>query len=369
MLPKISEIISFFELRFSDIRKQSSWDFSGPQIYTSDREVSCIALSLDADINTIEKAIDIGCELLITHHPIFFRESKGINFHKHTDKKVITAIKGGLDILSYHTNIDMADDGTNGYMMSLINGKKLDGYLSKEGVITHFKVSIFVPYDYKEEIYKVIANVGAGHMGNYSNCSFTSEGVGMFTPNNQASPFIGKADEGEIVDEVKIETIVDERILSKFLSSIKNAHPYEEPAIDVVKLENIQEYGIGNICSLDKEYSLQEFILFLQEKFNYQDIRTNLKNINNFSKIGVCSGSGSSLWKDCIKNGLNVLLTGDMKYHEALDAAENGVCIIDISHQVSEEIYLDYLSKVIEENFKVKTKIFKRDNQIVSWRL
>ena len=76
MPPKISDIISFFELYFSDIRKQSSWDFSGPQIYTSDREVTCVALSLDTDLNTIRQAINEGCELLITHHPLFFNSSK-----------------------------------------------------------------------------------------------------------------------------------------------------------------------------------------------------------------------------------------------------------------------------------------------------
>lgn len=367
MPPKISDIISFFELYFSDIRKQSSWDFSGPQIYTSDREVTCVALSLDTDLNTIRQAINEGCELLITHHPLFFSSSKGINYNNFNDNKVIEAIKGGLDILSYHTNIDMANNGTNEYIISLINGKKLDGFLSKEGIITHYKVSIFIPYDYKEKIYEVILKSNAGHMGNYSGCSFTSEGVGMFTPNSNATPFIGQKDINEIVDEVKIETIIDERYLSDFLKNIKDAHPYEEPAIDVVRLDNIGEYGIGNVCKLNKEYSLDEFIKLLQNIFNYKDIRTNLENIEDFSTIGICTGSGASLWKNCLKKGIKVLLTGDMKYHDALDAAENGVCIIDISHQISEEIYLNYLSEVIKQKFNLKTKIFKREIQIKLW--
>ncbi len=367
MLPKISDIISFFESEYSDIRKQSSWDFSGPQVYTSDREVSHIALSLDPDKFTIKKAIKEGCELLITHHPLFFRDSKGINFSKNADNKAIEAIKGGLDILSYHTNIDMAFDGTNAYIASLINAKKEKGFISFEGSIALYKFSVFVPYDYKEKIIEVLNKSGAGKQGNYSGCGFMSEGVGMFTPNDKAKPFIGEAGIGEIVDEVKIETIVESSILSKVMKAVIGAHPYEEPAIDVIKLENSNSYGIGEICQLDKEYSLKEFISLLQNKLNIKDIRTNMIDVEGFSRIGICTGSGATLWKDCQKLGLKVLLTGDMKYHEALDAAEAGFCIIDASHQGTEEIYLDRLEKVLKEKFNIKITKYKRNTQIVNW--
>lgn len=367
MLPKISDIIAFFESEYTDIRKQSQWDFSGPQIYTGDRQVRRVALSLDPDKSSIKNAIEKGCELLITHHPLFFRDSKGIIYSKSTDSKAIEAIRAGLDILSYHTNIDMAPEGTNFYIRQLLNGEKEDGYISQEGVAEIYKFSVFVPYDYKEQIIDVLRKSGAGKQGNYSGCGFMSEGVGMFTPNDKATPFIGEAGVGEIVDEVKIETIVEKHLLPTVLNGVLEVHPYEEPAYDIIKLENSLSYGIGEICRLNQEYNLPTFVSFLKEKLNTNDIRSNIEDVPPFSRIGICTGSGASLWKDCLKKGVKVLLTGDMKYHDALDAAEAGVCIIDAGHQATEEIYLDYLSDVLKSKFNIEIYVYKRKKQIISW--
>lgn len=189
----------------------------------------------------------------------------------------------------------------------------------------------------------------------------------MFTPNDKAKPFIGTLGVEEFVNEVKIETIVESSILSIVVKAVLQAHPYEEPAIDIIKLENNFSYGIGEICRLDNVYMLHDFIKLLKNKLNIDDIRTNMREVSPFSRIGICSGSGASLWKDCLKKGVRVLLTGDMKYHEALDAAEAGVCIIDAGHQATEEVYLDHLAAVLKEKFELEIFIYKRDKQIISW--
>lgn len=367
MLPRISDIISFFESEYADIRKQSEWDFSGPQVYTEDREVKRIALSLDPDKSSIRQAINKGCELLITHHPLFFRADKGLLCVRSVDKRAIDAVRGGLDILSYHTNIDMSPDGTNAHICRLLGAEKENNFIAKEGRLNSFKFSVFVPYDYKEKIFEALRSAGAGVQGNYSGCGFMSEGVGMFTPNKNARPFIGEVGVAEIVDEVKIETVVCEELMASVLKAVLNVHPYEEPAFDIIKLEHGHDYGVGEICRLDRDYSLAEFIALLKDKLKTDDVRTNMPDIKPFSRIAVCTGSGASLWKDCLKKGVYVLLTGDMKYHDALDAAEDGFCIIDAGHQATEEIYLDRLSDVLKNKFNVEVYIIKRNEQIVSW--
>lgn len=367
MLPKISDIISFFESEYADIRKQSEWDFSGPQVYSGDREVKKIALSLDPDRNSIKRAINKGCELLITHHPLFFRASKGLLCFRSADKRAIEAVRGGLDILSYHTNIDMAPDGTNAHIRRLLGAEKENGFIVREGSLGRFKFSVFAPYDYKEKILEVLRVAGAGVQGNYSGCGFMSEGVGMFTPNENANPFIGKPGVGEIVDEVKIETVVREELMNSVLEAVLKAHPYEEPAFDIIRLEDGFDYGIGEICRLDREYSLAGFISLVKSRLKTDDVRTNMPDTEAFSRVAVCTGSGASLWKDCLKKGVKVLLTGDMKYHDALDAAEAGFCIIDAGHQATEEIYLDRLAEVLKNRFDVEIHIEKRSMQIVSW--
>ncbi len=365
---KISDIIKYLEYSFTDISTQSKWDFSGKQIYTGDREISKIALSLDAKEDVIEKAIQMGCELLITHHPIFFHESKGINVNKTADRKVIKAIQGGLDILSYHTNLDMADNGLNDYICELLNAEMDNGFLSIEGSKPLYKLSVFVPYDYKDEVFNAITLNGAGSIyGNYSACGFIAEGAGLFTPNSKADPFIGSADEPQIVDEVKIETVVLKEHLNKVIDAMIQAHPYEEPAYDIIELHNKIFYGFGRTATLNKEYSLAEFIKLIQDKLHINHVITNMKDVKPFSRFGVCTGSGASLWKDALNKGINVLLTGDLKYHDALDAFEAGVCIIDATHQATEEIYMNRLSEIIKKQFNIEVIVLKQEQQLICW--
>ena len=365
---KTTDIIHFLEYQFADISKQSKWDFSGKQVFTGDKEITKIALSLDAKYNIIEKAIEKGCELLITHHPLFFHECKGIDVTNLNYKKAVTAIKGNLDILSYHTNIDIADNGTNDYICSLLNAEMENGYLSIEGVEEVYKFAVFTPYDYKDQVFNAITNVGAGSLyGNYSSCGFIAEGAGLFTPLENAKPFVGEVLEPQVVDEVKIETIVLKKDINNVIKAMKEAHPYEEAAYDIIKLENNLPYGFGRIANLNKTYSLKEFISFVKEKLNITNINTNMEDTAPFNKIAVCTGSAASLWKDALKKGVNVLLTGDMKYHDALDAYEHGICIIDAGHQGTEEIYMNHLSEILKKQFNIEVIVLKQETQIINW--
>lgn len=367
MLPKTRDIINFFENEFSDIRKQSEWDFSGMQVYSGDKSVTKIALSLDPTEEVIENAINEGCELLITHHPLFFRPSKGLDFSKSVDRSAIKAIKGGLDILSYHTNFDMADGGTSDYLCSLLGFKTEKGFISKEGTILLYGISIYVPESHKDAVFNALSNAGAGAIGDYRDCGYFISGQGTFLSTGSASPFIGKVGQKEIVRETKIEMTVEEKYLGKAINAMIDAHPYETPAFNVVKLENGLDYGFGKVCDLGKEYTLPSFIELLKSKLGIHSIRTNVEDFKPFSKIGVCTGSGASMWKDCKKLGLSVLLTGDMKYHDALDAMEGGVCVIDAGHQATEEIYMRRVSAILQENFNVKTIVYNKKMQMISW--
>ena len=365
---KTSDIINYLEYSFTDISMQSKWDFSGKQIFTGDKEISKIALSLDAKENIIEEAVKKGCELLITHHPIFFHESKGININNINDRKTIKAIKGGLDILSYHTNLDMAFNGTNDYICELLDAKIDKGFLSYEGSMPLYKLSVFVPYDYKDDVFAAITSCGAGSIyGNYSACGFIAEGAGLFTPLDNANPFVGTINEPQIVDEVKIETVVLKKHLNAVIKAMIEAHPYEEPACDIIEMHNKIDYGFGRTALLNKEYSLPEFISLIQEKLNIKYITTNMKYIKPFTRFAVCTGSGTSLWKDALKKGVNVLLTGDMKYHDALDAFEAGVCVIDATHQATEEIYMGRLAEIIKKQFNIEVIVLKQEQQLICW--
>lgn len=226
----------------------------------------------------------------------------------------------------------------------------------------------FVPYDYKDTVFSAIVEQGAGSVSEkYSACGFISEGIGTFKPEKNANPFIGSIEEASIVDEVKIETIVNKKDIHNVLNAMIKAHPYEEVAYDLVKLENNIPYGFGRICSLDRQWNIDEFISNIQSKLNIKYLRSNMKDIDAFDKFAVCTGSGASLWKDALKKGVKVLLTGDLKYHDALDAYNQGICIIDAGHQETEEIYMEYLAEIIKDKFNIEVKVFKQTQKIIYW--
>jgi len=366
---RLIDIVKFIEEEFADISKQSIWDNSGRQIYLGDDKiVTSVLLSLDMTNDVLHDAIKQGCELIITHHPIFFDKIKSIDTHQVIGNKIITAISNGISILSYHTNLDISPNGINHFLAEKLDAKIIHSPLTVEGQIDYYKISVFTPKPDAEKLIKVINDTNKTRLGNYYDVSYLSEGIGRFTPDNNATPTIGNRNSPEKVEEIKIEVVAEQRYLANILKSVKDNHPYEEPVIDIVKLDNSQNYGFGVVAQLNKHYSLDEFIIFLKQRCNFRDIRSNITDIDKFDKVAILSGSGASAWRECVANGVSVLITGDLKHHDAIDAKESGVCIIDATHQFTESIYLDRLASILKNRFQLNISIKKENENIISWR-
>jgi dinuclear metal center YbgI/SA1388 family protein len=366
---KIESILNFFEKHLVSSYRQYNWDNSGKQIYIKNSKIRKIGFALDPSSNVINQAIEKGCELLITHHPLFFNEIKNISTDSVLGQKVVTAIKSSLNIVSYHTSMDLADYSLNDYVADLLGVKTKDIFI-KEGQDKYFKFVVFVPLTHKDKILNAIEKVDAGHIGNYAVCTFSSEGEGTFLPLENTNPFIGKEGELEKVKEVKIETIVEKNKLSSLIKEVIDAHPYEEVAYDVYSLEKSKDYGLGKICTLDKELELDDFLKLISEKLDIKNLRYNFNNTDiRIKEFAIVTGSGASLWNYCVKKGINCLLTADMKHHDALDAMENGVIIIDAGHFETERIFMKHLADIIKNEFNIETIIIDEENTIKQWGL
>lgn len=100
------------------------------------------------------------------------------------------------------------------------------------------KIAVYVPVSHADEMRRVLAESGAGHVGNYDYCSFSVKGIGRYRGGQNSKPFIGEAGRIEQVEEERIETICPVGKLDDVLRAVKKAHPYEEPAIDIYPLLN-----------------------------------------------------------------------------------------------------------------------------------
>jgi len=174
---KISVIISFLE-SIANPALQEKYDNAGLIIGDSNRECSGILVCLDSTEEVIKEAVAKRCNLVIAHHPIVFGGLKRINGKNYVERAVISAIKNDIAVYAIHTNLDNVINGVNGRIAKLLGLEDISVLAGKEDTLK--KLYTFVPADHAEAVRNAIFIAGAGHIGNYSECSFNSEGKGTF---------------------------------------------------------------------------------------------------------------------------------------------------------------------------------------------
>jgi len=174
---KINEITAFLET-LAHPSLQESYDNAGLITGGMDWDCSGIICSLDATEEVVKEAVKKKCNLIVAHHPVIFGGLKKINGKNYVEKAIITAIKNDIAIFAIHTNLDNVIDGVNGRIASILGLKNLSVLSSKNDTLK--KLFTFVPVDKAEQVRKAIFAAGGGDIGNYSECSFNSEGVGTF---------------------------------------------------------------------------------------------------------------------------------------------------------------------------------------------
>lgn len=330
------------------------WDNVGMMIGNENKMVENILLALDVTDEVIDEAIDINVDLIISHHPLIFKPLKKITTDDPISNMAINLIKNDIALFVAHTNLDAASDGTCQYIAELLELNKIN-ILEESFSDTYYKLFVGVPVDQAHAVRDAMTKANAGKIGDYSECTFNTFGSGTFRPNGNANPFIGTAGELETVDEVKIETIVHQKDLSSVLSHMIDAHPYEVPAYDVIRLENkIESFGIGRIGRLDKQMTLEELAKIIKVLLKSEHV----KIIGDVSKkvfnVAIVTGAGSDYLKVAAKKA-DVLITGDVKYHEAQLAKQLGLCVIDAGHFETENIYMNKLKEILDFEFEKKS--------------
>jgi len=324
---------------------QESYDNAGLLVGNPAMEVSAVLISIDVTEEVIDEAIAKNCNLIIAHHPLIFGGLKRLTGQNDVQRSVIKAIKNDIAIYAAHTNIDNVLHGVSGKMadkIGLINRRVL---VSKPDML--LKLITFVPQLHAYKVREAIFEAGAGQIGNYDACSFNVNGTGTFRANADAQPFVGKAGELHAEEEVRVEVILPVYLKNEVLAALVKAHPYEEPAYDIIALENDwQQTGAGIVGELTEPEDEAAFLQRIKTVFGPTVIRhTRLLN-RKISKVALCGGSGSSLLKNAISAGADIYISGDFKYHEFFDA-ENRIIIADIGHFESEQFTKDIFYEII----------------------
>ncbi len=331
-MPKLREVIEYLET-YAPKQYIEPGDPSGLQIGDIEKRIERIGVAVDASVSVVEQAVLSGVDLLITHHPLIYAPLKTLTPDNPTAGRVLGLVRGDVALYSMHTNLDIAPGGINDALadcLGLVDTQPL--------TITHreklFKVAVFVPAEAVDKVLAAMTDAGAGHIGDYSHCTFRTQGTGTFLPHENTNPYIGSVGELTEANEFRLETVCPTNKLAAVLAAMQQSHPYEEVAYDVYELANeLPGVGLGRVGSIGSPLTIGEFVTQSAEKLGISDIRVSSGDLGKpVTRVAVCGGAGGSLYPAAKASGAEVFVTGDVRHHEMVDAAAIGLIIADAGH-------------------------------------
>ncbi|BCB04850.1 Nif3-like dinuclear metal center hexameric protein [Bacillus sp. KH172YL63] len=327
------EIIQLFE-EFSPKHLAEKGDPIGLQIGKLNEKVENVMVTLDVLENVVDEAIKNNVKLIIAHHPPLFRPMKTLQTDTYQGRMIEKLIKHDIAVYAAHTNLDVATGGVNDLLADMLQ-------LQEPSVLVPTfeeelrKLVVYVPGENAEELRQALGKAGAGHIGNYSHCSFSSEGTGRFLPEEGTNPHIGKKGVLEQVSEEKVETVYPVSLEKKVLKAMFTHHPYEEVAYDIYSLQNTSSsLGLGRIGTLPAEMTLKEFALHVKKTFGMDGVRMIGDGKAKVKKVAVLGGDGNKFIGKAKRQGADVFVSGDIYYHTAHDAMMMGLHIVDAGHHI-----------------------------------
>ncbi|MEG3006515.1 MAG: Nif3-like dinuclear metal center hexameric protein [Oscillospiraceae bacterium] len=330
---KVKEILRAID-SFAPFKTAEKWDNSGLLMGDENADVKNVLIALDVTSDVIDDAVKQKCNLIITHHPVIFDPITKISVNDIQYK----LIKNDINIISAHSNLDMSPVGINAELAKAIGLQNVQ-LLSPISQLPYVTITVFVPKDYCEKVRTAMCHSGAGNIGDYSDCTFTVNGEGRFTPNDNANPFIGEKNITKVAEECEISCICPQSKLNNVINSMKSAHPYETPAYNV--FENITSYekiGYGLMGTID-EISGNDFAANVKKSLNVGMLRV-VNGNKKVKKVAVLGGSGGNLIEDVIAQGADAFVTGDIKHNYMVEAFNKGLVLIDAGHFATENIAL-----------------------------
>lgn len=345
---KIKDITDALEA-VAPLSYQEEYDNCGLITGQKETEITQVLLTLDCTEDVIEEAIRLNCQLVVAHHPILFSGLKKLNGNTYVERTLLKAIRNGIAIYACHTNLDNVKGGVNTKICEKLGMTGLSILAPKPGLLK--KLVTFVPPSHHAALLEALFKAGAGHIGHYDACSFSTEGSGTFRGLEGSSPFVGAPHQLSTEKELRVETIFAIPDETKVVAALLGAHPYEEVAYDIYPLSNVHpQVGSGMKGELEVAMEETDFLNHVKKTFGAGSLRHTRLLGKPVKKVAVCGGSGRFLLNDAIRSGADAYITSDFKYHEFFDA-EDKILLIDTGHFESERFTPEIFYDIIQKKF------------------
>lgn len=354
-MPDLGELVTAMDGWF-DPAEAEAWDAVGLVCGDPGERVDRIVLAVDAVPATVVETIDYGAQLLITHHPLLLSAVHGVPANDPKGGLVHRMIRGGVAHFVAHTNADVARPGVSDALAERVGLHEIRPLAELTEQVD--KLVVFVPEPDADALIDVLAAAGAGRLGDYERCAWTTSGTGTFRPLAGASPAIGSIGDVERVAEVRVEMVVPSHARAAVLAALRSAHPYEEPAFDVFPtVPTASARGSGRVGELPEAMALSDFGNHVARALpsTAWGVRAAGDPNRPVRTVAVCGGSGASYIEDARRAGADAYVTADLKHHATVEAVtERGpdaMALVDAAHWATESPWLDALAVALRDRF------------------
>ena len=328
------------------------WDAVGLVYGDPAAEVRRVMFAVDPAPTVADEAAAWDADLLVVHHPLFLKPVHGFAATTPKGRTLATLAGAGCALLTAHTNADRAEGGVSEALAQALGLTGLTP-LSPSPDVAMDKLTVYVPADAAESVRRAVTDAGAGAIGDYDSCTFTSPGEGRFRPLMGAQPAIGSVGRLELVDEVRIEVVLPRARRTAVVGALLTAHPYEEPAHDLVELADpgTSSTGAGRIGDVP-ETTLRDLAERVGSALpeTAHGVRVAGDPDRVVSRVAVCGGAGDFLLDTVLRTDADVYVTSDLRHHPAAEFREqDGPALVDVAHWAAEWTWLPVVqARVVE---------------------
>lgn len=361
------------------------WDKVGLQLGDPAWDVSRALLCIDLTEAVLREAIEYGAQLIVAYHPPIFEPIARITSDTWKGRIVLECARRGIAIYSPHTALDAAAAGVNDWLaecvlpgvMHAVGPDATKGQIARGGAIRPirpsasgsdarpYKLVTFVPGEHLDRVRQELSNAGAGHIGDYSECAFVVDGEGMFRGGESTNPVVGKRGQLERVAEKRIEMIFPPGRLGEVVAALMKAHPYEEPAFDLTRLElppssGGEGVGQGRVVTLEEGMEAEELVERVRRHLGaawLEVAKPQAAEGRPVARVAFCAGAGGSLLKEAGR--VDAFVTGEMRHHDVLEAVARGTTVILAGHTGTERPYLPVY----------RERLVAQGGEAVAWRV
>lgn len=344
----VGDVVAALEARYPPAWAEE-WDAVGLTCGDRDAPVRSLLLAVDPVDAVVSEAVAVGADMLVTHHPLLLRGVHSIESGTPKGRVLHRLVTDAVALATAHTNADVGLPGVSDALAEALGLEEIQPLAPATEDLD--KIVTFVPHPDADAVLDALAAAGAGRIGTYERCAYLLEGTGTFRPLEGSRPAIGRVGDVEQVDETRLEMVLPRRARADVVAALRRAHPYEEPAFDVIELAPVpSRRGLGRVGTLPEPESLEDFLARVTSSLpgTIGGVRAAGDPDRRVRSVAVCGGAGDSLLTAAAASEADVFVTADLRHHPASESNEaRGPALVDVSHWASEWPWLPVLARLL----------------------